>query len=81
MKARVTVRPRPEILDPQGKAVHSALGRIGFSQVTEVRAGKNFDLRLDTDDRQAAEEMVDEMCRKLLVNPLIESYEVELEAE
>jgi len=80
VKARVTVRPRPEILDPQGKAIHEALGRIGLSRVSEVRAGKNFDLELDVKDREAAEELLEELCRKVLANPLIESYEYELEA-
>ena len=79
MKARVTVRPRPEILDPQGKAILSTLGSGGYSQVTDLRAGKSFDLVLDVKNRKEAEEVLDEICKNLLSNPLIETYEYELE--
>lgn len=79
LKARVTVYPRPEILDPQGKAIRQALTRLGFDQVGEVRAGKSFDLRLDTDDRKTAEAALHDMCAKLLANPVIEDYSFELE--
>ena len=79
MKARVTVRPRPEILDPQGKAILSTLGSEGYSQVTDLRAGKSFDLVLDVKNRKEAEEVLDEICKNLLSNPLIETYEYELE--
>lgn len=80
MKARVIVRPRPEILDPQGKAICETLGKIGFSQVLAVRAGKSFDLELDTEDPKVAGELLDAICQKLLANPLIESYDVAVEA-
>lgn len=79
MKARVTVRPRPEILDPQGKAILGTLGQEGYSQVTDLRAGKSFDLVLDVENRKQAEEVLDEICGNLLSNPLIETYEYELE--
>lgn len=81
LKARVIVFPRPEVLDPQGKAIRDALARIGFDQVADVRAGKSFDLELAASDAAAAGEAVDEMCRRLLANPLIERYEVELPEE
>ena len=55
MKARVTVYPRREILDPQGKAIRDALSRIGFAGVEDVRAGKSFEIALGTDDPEAAE--------------------------
>jgi len=78
MRARVTVYPRREILDPQGKAIQGALAGIGFDRVEEVRAGKSFDLRLAVDDEKAAGEMLAEMCEKLLANTVVEDYEVEL---
>ncbi len=79
MKARVTVYPRPQILDPQGKAIRDALARAGFSQVEEVRAGKSFDIQLATSDAAAARSALEEMSEKLLANPLVEDYEISLE--
>ena len=81
MKATVTVYPRREILDPQGKAIRDALGRIGFEGVEDVRAGKSFEIELATDDRDSAGELLDEMCRKLLVNPVVEDYRIDLDGE
>ena len=77
MKARVTVYPRKEILDPQGKAIQSALARVGFQEVREVRAGKSFELHVEAGDPAAAEELVRAMCDKLLYNPVIEEYAIE----
>lgn len=78
VRVRVTVFPRPEILDPQGKAIASALERVGFDQVSEVRAGKSFDLTLrdasDDEARAAAEQMAD----KLLANTVVEDFSVEI---
>ncbi len=81
MKARITVYPRREILDPQGKAIHQALARIGFEQVARVRAGKSFEIELEARDPKAAGEVLDEMCQKLLANPLVEEYAVEIVPE
>ena len=78
MKARVTVYPRREILDPQGKAICSALSRIGIDGVEDVRAGKSFDIRLATDDPAEAERLLRAMCEKLLANTVVEEYAVEL---
>ena len=78
MRARVTVYPRREILDPQGKAIHQALERIGFAGVRDVRAGKSFEIKLDGGDAAAAERLLAEMSEKLLVNPVVEDYTVEL---
>ena len=72
----VDVMPKPEILDPQGKAVQGALPRLGFLGVTDVRQGKRFELELDgevTDERLA---QVHEMAATLLSNPVIEDYAV-----
>ncbi|HVS15487.1 MAG TPA: phosphoribosylformylglycinamidine synthase subunit PurS [Thermoanaerobaculia bacterium] len=76
--ARVRVMPRPEILDPQGKAIGSALARLGFAEVEEVRAGKCFDLVLRADDRASAERRLERMCDQLLANPIIEDYRCEI---
>ncbi|HVS63039.1 MAG TPA: phosphoribosylformylglycinamidine synthase subunit PurS [Thermoanaerobaculia bacterium] len=75
--ARVRVMPRPEILDPQGKAIGSALGRLGFAEVEQVRAGKSFDLVVAAADRRSAELRVERMCSELLANPIIEDYELD----
>ena len=77
MKATVLVRPKPGILDPQGEAVGSALGQLGFD-VRDARVGKVIDLELEAADQTAAKDEVERMCERLLANPLIESYEVEI---
>jgi len=78
MRARVTVYPRREILDPQGKAIQGALAGLGFDRVEEVRAGKSFEIRLGVGDAETAGEMLGRMCEKLLVNTVVEDYEVEI---
>ena len=79
MKARVTVTLRPGVLDPQGEAIRGALGAMGFAGVDGVRQGKLIEIALHAADRHAAEAEVREMCEKLLANPVIETYEVEVE--
>jgi phosphoribosylformylglycinamidine synthase PurS subunit len=76
--ARVTVYPRREILDPQGKAIRDALARVGFADVEEVRAGKSFEIRLGVEDRELAQRQLREMCQKLLANLVVEDYAVEI---
>jgi len=77
LKATVLVRPKAGILDPQGEAVESALGHLGFS-VSEARVGKVIDLDVLTADPDEARAQVEKMCEQLLANPLIESYDVEI---
>ena len=77
MRATVLVRPKLGILDPQGEAVESALGHLGFS-VSEARVGKVIDLELEAADAAEAKAQAERMCAQLLANPLIESYEVEV---
>ncbi len=79
MRARVTVYPRREILDPQGKAIGEALRRVGFDEVVAVRAGKSFEIELTVDDAGEAEARLRRMCEKLLANTVVEDFEVELE--
>ena len=79
MRATVLVRPKPGILDPQGKAVEDSLRHLGF-KVDEARVGRLLDLEVDAEPDQARAE-VERMCAELLANPLIESYEIELAEE
>ncbi|HVS04133.1 MAG TPA: phosphoribosylformylglycinamidine synthase subunit PurS [Thermoanaerobaculia bacterium] len=78
MKARITVYPRREVLDPQGKAIHQALHRLGFDEVAEVRAGKSFEIDLAARSADAARKRLEAMCEKLLANKIMESYTVEV---
>jgi phosphoribosylformylglycinamidine synthase subunit PurS len=78
MRATVLVRPKPGILDPQGQAVESSLRQLGFP-VGDARIGRVVDLEIDAADEVAARAGVERMCEQLLANPLIESYEIELE--
>jgi phosphoribosylformylglycinamidine synthase len=73
----VLVRPKAGILDPQGQAVESSLRKLGFA-VEDARVGRVVDLEVETDDPDAARDEIDRMCRQLLANPLIESYEITL---
>jgi phosphoribosylformylglycinamidine synthase subunit PurS len=77
MRATVLVRPKQGILDPQGQAVGSALGHLGF-EVGSARVGKVIDLEVDAPDEAAVRAQVERMCEQLLANPLMESYEVEI---
>ena len=79
MKARVHVSLKPGVLDPQGKAVGDALGRLGFSEVGAVRCGKTIELELkDGLSMSEAEMRVKEMCEKLLANTVVERYAIEI---
>ena len=80
IKAHVHVTVKEGVLDPQGKAVAGALGKLGFDEVASVRIGKYLVLELDTDDRAYATEQVKKMCEALLANPVVEDYAFELEA-
>jgi phosphoribosylformylglycinamidine synthase len=79
MRARVHVRLKEGVLDPQGAAIGRALAQLGFAGVGEVRQGKMIELELDDADRAAAEAKVRAMCERLLANPVIETYSVTLE--
>ncbi|GAA0669091.1 phosphoribosylformylglycinamidine synthase [Sphingomonas insulae] len=74
MKLRIFVTLKPGVLDPQGRAIHHALGSLGFAGVDDVRAGKVFELEVaDT----TTDDAIDGMCRQLLANTVIENYRVE----
>jgi phosphoribosylformylglycinamidine synthase subunit PurS len=74
--AHVVVMPKPGIADPQGQTIERALPALGYDGVTEVRVGKHIELLLEAEDAEEAARRVNEMCERLLANPVIESYEV-----
>jgi phosphoribosylformylglycinamidine synthase subunit PurS len=76
----VDVMLKPDILDPQGKAVHSALPRLGFSGITGVRQGKRFELELDGEPSDETLAEVERVAETLLSNPVIETYTVRVES-
>ena len=78
MKLQITVMPRAGILDPQGKAIAAALGRLGSAAVHDVRAGKVFRVEVDAPDNDAAREAGAAMAEQLLANPVVEDFEVEV---
>ena len=79
IRARIAIAPKPGVHDPQGKAIETALARMGFAGVSGVRQGKSIMLTLDEDDRDRAAERIDAMCARLLANPVIETWSVEFE--
>ena len=76
MKALVHVTLKPDVLDPQGKAIARASGSLGLDAVASVRQGKLFEVDLDAPTEAAARGQLDELCAKLLANPVIEDYEI-----
>jgi phosphoribosylformylglycinamidine synthase len=76
VKALVHVTLKPDVLDPQGKAIARASGSLGFGAVVSVRQGKLFEVELDGADETAARNQLAELCAKLLANPVIEDYEI-----
>jgi phosphoribosylformylglycinamidine synthase PurS subunit len=78
VKARVTIGLKPGVLDPEAAAIERSLKGLGFAGVRKVARHKVIELELATDDRRAAAADVAAMCEKLLANPVIESYRVEL---
>lgn len=78
MKAKIHVTLKNGVLDPQGKAIAHTLHALGFDAVSEARQGKYIELDLTTSDRAKAQEAVEEMCKKLLANTVIENYRYEL---
>jgi len=75
MKAKITVMPKRTVLDPQGKTVLQALESLGFKGLQEVRIGKFIEVELKGGNKAALQKKIDEACRKLLSNPVIEDYE------
>jgi phosphoribosylformylglycinamidine synthase PurS subunit len=78
-RARVYVTLKKSVFDPQGKTIHEALRSLGYGSVTDVRQGKFFEVALDGVPADQARQTIDEIARKVLANPVIESYRVEVE--
>ena len=76
MKVKVIVTLKDGVLDPQGKAIQQTLNGMSFSEVKEVRQGKYFDIEVSAKDEKKAKTMVEEMCKKLLANLVIEDYKI-----
>ena len=79
MKARVHIRLKPGVHDPQGRAIGNALHGLGFGEVGEVRQGKLIELDIEAEDAETARSRLDDMCRQLLANPVIETYAIDLD--
>jgi len=78
-RAKIRITLRTSILDPQGKAVEHAIGSMGFGEVRGVRMGKYVELQVDRPTAEEASRVTEEVCRKLLANPVMEDFHVELE--
>ena len=76
MKIKVIVTPKNGVLDPQGKAIQQTLNGMSYSEVKEVRQGKYFDIEVNTSDEKNAKVKVEEMCKKLLANLVIENNKI-----
>ena len=78
MKVQVHTTLKEGVLDPQGKAVESALKNLGFSGIKKIRQGKLFDLELDTKSKEEAEKLTEDICKVLLANMVIEDYKIKV---
>ena len=76
LKFSVTVTLKKDVLDPQGKVVQNTLINMGMSNLKNIRQGKHFEIEVDENELSSAEKKVDEMCKKLLVNLIIEDYKI-----
>ena len=76
MKFSVTVTLKKDVLDPQGKVVQNTLINMGMKNLKNIRQGKHFEIEVDENEFSSAEKKVDEMCKKLLVNLIIEDYKI-----
>ena len=76
MKISVIITLKKDVLDPQGKVIHQTLDGMGFNNINEVRQGKYFEIDTKESDPKKAKEKVEEMCKKLLANLVIENYKI-----
>ena len=76
MKVSTIITLKKEVLDPQGKVIKNALDGMGFNNIHEIRQGKYFEIDIDEKDKKKAEEQVENMCKKLLTNLVIEDYKI-----
>ena len=78
-KAEINVMPLKALLDPQGKAVTGTMKNIGLSEINNVRIGKHISLEIEASNKETAQKKVEESCKKLLANPIMEFFEISLE--
>jgi phosphoribosylformylglycinamidine synthase subunit PurS len=78
-KAEINIMPLKALLDPQGKAVTGSMKSIGLSEIQNVRIGKHISLEIDAENKEVAQKKVEESCKKLLANPIMEFFEITLE--
>ena len=76
MKISVVITLKKDVLDPQGKVIHQTLDGMGFNGIDEVRQGKYFEINTKENDPEKAKDQVEEMCKKLLANLVIENYKI-----
>ena len=76
MKISLIITLKKDVLDPQGKIIHQTLDGMGFEGINEVRQGKYFEIEVNEKDKMKAEQKVEEMCKKLLTNLVIEDYRI-----
>ncbi len=76
MKVSAIITLKKDVLDPQGKVIHQALDGMGFENINEVRQGKYFEIDVDENDPSKAKAVVEEMCKKLLANLVIENFKI-----
>ena len=76
MKVSVVITLKKDVLDPQGKIIHQTLNGMGFDNIKEVRQGKYFEIITNEDNKEKAERKVEDMCKKLLTNLVIEDYKI-----
>ena len=76
MKISVIITLKKDVLDPQGKIIHQTLDGMGFDDINEVRQGKYFEIDIKENDKKKADEVVEEMCKKLLANLVIEDFKI-----
>ena len=76
MKISVIITLKKDVLDPQGKVIHQTLDGMGFSDINEVRQGKYFEINTKENDPKKAKDKVEDMCKKLLANLVIENYKI-----
>lgn len=80
-KAHIDIMPLDALLDPQGKAVSNSMGNLGLNEISNVRIGKHITLFVEANDEKSAEAKVDEACKKLLVNQVMEHYSFHFDKE
>ena len=76
MKISVIITLKKDVLDPQGKVIHQTLDGMGFNDINEVRQGKYFEIEIDEKDPNKAKDSIEDICKKLLTNSIIENYKI-----